>query len=79
MTKDGNKDFSAKRLKSAREWRLMSQHTLSERSGYAKSTINRWEKGERVPNLTAVHILAGVLDVNPEWLRGLARNYRTPG
>jgi len=56
------------RIKSARENKEMDQGTLSRKVDVAMRTLQRWEKGEQVPDGQYLVKLARSMGVRPEWL-----------
>ncbi len=56
------------RIKSARENKEMDQGTLSRKIDVAMRTLQRWEKGEQVPDSQYLLRLAKSMGVRPEWL-----------
>ena len=56
------------RIKSARENKEIDQSTLSRRVDVAMRTLQRWEKGEQVPDGQYLLKLARSMGVRPEWL-----------
>ncbi len=56
------------RLRTARENKEMDQATLAQKVGVVTRTLQRWEKGEQVPDGLAITRLAKVTAVQPTWL-----------
>ncbi len=56
------------RLRTARETKEMDQGTLAERAGVVTRTLQRWEKGEQVPDGVALTRLARATGVQASWL-----------
>lgn len=56
------------RLRTARENREMDQLTLARKIGVVTRTLQRWEKGEQVPDGIAITKLAKATSVLPTWL-----------
>jgi repressor LexA len=56
------------RLRSARETKELDQATLAQKMGIATRTLQRWEKGEQVPDGVAITRLAKTTGVQPMWL-----------
>lgn len=52
-------------LQALRKKRKLSQQQLADLVGVEQPTIQRWEHGKRLPDLDALHRLAGVLGVSP--------------
>ena len=58
----------AERIRMARENKDVDQTTLSEKVGITSRTLQRWEKGEQVPDGDYIVMLAKQTGVRPEWL-----------
>jgi len=56
------------RLRTARETKEMDQGTLAEKAGVVTRTLQRWEKGEQVPDGVALTRLARATGVQASWL-----------
>jgi repressor LexA len=56
------------RLRQARESAKLDQAVLSAKAGVVTRTLQRWEKGEQVPDGVAITKLAKVTAVQPVWL-----------
>jgi repressor LexA len=56
------------RLRTARENRELDQVTLATKVEVAVRTLQRWEKGEQVPDSNYLLKLARLTNVKPEWL-----------
>ncbi len=56
------------RLRSARENKELDQATLAEKIGVATRTLQRWEKGEQVPDGVSITRIAKATQVHPTWL-----------
>ena len=56
------------RIKEARENRELDQATLATKLGVATRTLQRWEKGEQVPDAMSVVRIAEWTEANPHWL-----------
>ena len=61
----------AKRLKELREEKNVSALQLSKELRVSASTILRWEKGQRLPNIDALILLAKYFKVSTDYLCGL--------
>ena len=61
----------AERLKELRKERNMSELQLAKVLGVSSTTINRWGRGLRVPNLDSLLLLARFFDVSIDYLCGL--------
>lgn len=68
----------AKRLKECRELRELSYQDLSDKTGLAKSTLQRYEKGfiKKIP-VETVKLIASVLNVDAGYLMGWNDNKPT--
>jgi len=62
------KSTIGERLRSARERKSLDQATLSEKAGVVTRTLQRWEKGEQVPDGLAITRIAKATQVHPNWL-----------
>lgn len=56
------------RINEARLNKELDQHTLAEKVDVATRTLQRWEKGEQVPDSNYLMRLAKFTGVRPEWL-----------
>ncbi len=56
------------RIRTARENKDLDQSTLAEKTGIVTRTLQRWEKGEQVPDGLAITRIAKVTNVQPTWL-----------
>lgn len=56
------------RLRGARENKEIDQATLAEKIGVATRTLQRWEKGEQVPDGVSITRIAKATQVHPTWL-----------
>ncbi len=56
------------RLREARENKELDQATLAEKIGVATRTLQRWEKGEQVPDGVTITRIARATAVQPSWL-----------
>lgn len=59
------------RLKELREERKLSEFQLAKELGINQTTINRWERGLRTPNIEMVMIIAKYFKVSTDYLCGL--------
>jgi len=67
------------RIRAARENKELDQVELSERVGVATRTLQRWEKGNQVPDGNYLISLARYTGVRPEWiLTGEGEMYQFP-
>lgn len=62
------KESIAVRIRLARQGRAMDQARLAARLDVATRTLQRWEKGEQVPDSNFLMRLAKILGVTPHWL-----------
>jgi len=62
------KNTIGERLREARENKEMDQSTLAEKAGIVTRTLQRWEKGEQVPDGVAITRLAKATGVQASWL-----------
>jgi repressor LexA len=62
------KSTIGERLRQAREAKEMDQSGLAGKTGVVTRTLQRWEKGEQVPDGNAITRLARVTNVQPTWL-----------
>lgn len=61
----------AERIKELREERKLTMSQLAKELGIRQSTISRWERGERLPNLDAIIALAKFFKLSTDYLCGL--------
>ena len=64
------------RLRMLRERQNRKQHVISELCGLNKSTLRRYELGEREPGLKKLVSIADYFDVSLDYLVGLTDNPR---
>jgi repressor LexA len=62
------KQTLAQRIREARRGRGIDQVTLAARLDVASRTIQRWEKGEQVPDSNYLMRLAKITGASPQWL-----------
>ncbi|HUI09870.1 MAG TPA: XRE family transcriptional regulator [Bacteroidota bacterium] len=62
------KSTIGERLRAARERKELDQATLAAKAGVVTRTLQRWEKGEQVPDGIAITKIARVTNVQPVWL-----------
>ncbi len=62
------KNTIGERLREARENKEMDQATLAGKAGVVTRTLQRWEKGEQVPDGVAITRLAKATGVQASWL-----------
>jgi repressor LexA len=62
------KSTIGERLRRAREAKHLDQASLSEKVGIVTRTLQRWEKGEQVPDGLAITRIAKATGVHPTWL-----------
>ena len=58
------------RIKKTRKERRLTQQELADKIGASLITVNRWEKGERTPNISMLQKIATALDVSVAYLMG---------
>lgn len=56
------------RVRSARETKGLDQATLSDKLGIVARTLQRWEKGEQIPDGVSITKIARITGVQPTWL-----------
>jgi transcriptional regulator with XRE-family HTH domain len=61
----------ADRLRARRQELRLTQEQLSEQTGVTQSTISQLERGEQIPTLRSLVVLAKALDVPIDWLLGV--------
>lgn len=59
-----------RRLKYIREKKNLKQNYVAKRIGIHNSTLNKYESGEREPDLEILNKLADLYDVSVDWLSG---------
>ena len=62
------KNSIGERLREARENKAMDQTTLADKAGVVARTLQRWEKGEQVPDGVSITRLAKATGVQASWL-----------
>ena len=62
------KSTIGERVRTARENKELDQQSLASKVGVATRTLQRWEKGEQVPDSNFLMRLAKQTGVRPEWL-----------
>lgn len=62
------KNSIGERLREARENKQLDQTTLADKAGIVARTLQRWEKGEQVPDGVAITRLAKATGVQASWL-----------
>jgi repressor LexA len=62
------KNSIGERLREARENKQLDQATLADKAGIVTRTLQRWEKGEQVPDGVAITRLAKATGVQASWL-----------
>lgn len=62
------KNTIGERLREARENKEMDQVTLADKAGVVARTLQRWEKGEQVPDGVSITRLAKATGVQASWL-----------
>ncbi len=67
------------RVREARENKEFDQATLAEKVGIATRTLQRWEKGDQIPDGISITKIAKTTNVHPHWLlTGEGEMYPTP-
>lgn len=66
-------EFS-KRLRKLREKRGISRKTLAELCGMSRNSVERYERGERIPSLTDAEEIAEFFGVSLDWMCGRKPN-----
>ena len=67
------------RVREARENKEFDQATLAQKVGIVTRTLQRWEKGEQVPDGISITKIAKVTGVHPHWLlTGAGEMYPVP-
>ncbi len=67
------------RVREARERKQLDQGTLSEKIGVVTRTLQRWEKGEQIPDGLSLTRIAKATNVHPHWLlTGEGEMYQMP-
>ena len=61
-------DILGKRIRRARKEKQLNQRSLARKIDVASRTLQRWEKGEQVPDSIYLLRLAQSIGVRPEWL-----------
>ncbi|MCK5574020.1 MAG: helix-turn-helix transcriptional regulator [Bacteroidetes bacterium] len=56
------------RLRTAREAKQLDQATLARKVGIVTRTLQRWEKGEQIPDGVSITKIAKATNVHPTWL-----------
>jgi repressor LexA len=56
------------RIRAARENKQLDQSTLADKAGVVTRTLQRWEKGEQVPDGVSITKIARATGVQPTWL-----------
>ena len=56
------------RMREARENKELDQATLAEKIGVVTRTLQRWEKGEQIPDGVSITRIAKATNVHPHWL-----------
>ncbi len=73
------KSTIGERIRAARESKELDQATLAEKIGVVTRTLQRWEKGEQIPDGISITKIAKSTKVMPTWvLTGQGGMYPTP-
>jgi transcriptional regulator with XRE-family HTH domain len=70
----GAPGFDGRRLRAARRAAGLTQLQLSELVGVHETAVTNWERGERVPRVDRLRVLAAALKVRPADLTDLAED-----
>jgi repressor LexA len=62
------KSTIGERLRTARDNKALDQAVLAEKIGVVTRTLQRWEKGEQIPDGIAITRIAKATNVQPTWL-----------
>src|SRR5881296_4347842 len=62
------KSTIGERVREARENKDFDQATLAEKVGIVTRTLQRWEKGEQIPDGISITKIAKATNVHPHWL-----------
>ena len=54
-------------IRAARQSRNLTQAQLAEKTGYARQTISRWEKGDQAITVGALVKILKVLRIGQQW------------
>jgi transcriptional regulator with XRE-family HTH domain len=65
------------RLRSAREYRGLTQGQLAERANLQPSAISHFETGARKPSFDNLRLLADTLDVTTDYLLGRVEEFKS--
>ena len=68
FSKKSMKSSLGDRIREARENKEMDQGTLATKAGVVARTLQRWEKGEQVPDGVSITRIAKATNANPMWL-----------
>jgi repressor LexA len=67
------------RMREARENKEFDQSTLADKIGIVTRTLQRWEKGEQIPDGISITKIAKATGVHPQWLlTGEGEMYHSP-
>ncbi len=73
------KSTIGERIREAREGKAMDQASLAGKIGVATRTLQRWEKGEQIPDGLSITRIGKATNVHPSWLlTGEGERYGTP-
>lgn len=67
-----NVEIMAKRLRETREKLNLTRQELSNASGVSQSMIYYYEKGEKIPSVTAFYSLCKALNMSADYMLGFA-------
>lgn len=68
-------DGFPRRLKKLRERKRISRRVLADFCRISKSTVARYERGEREPTASAICRMADYFEVSTDYLLGRAKNF----
>lgn len=72
MSLNDNPTIRPERLRQRRLELKLSQEEVSERAGINQSTISQLERGEQIPTVRSLVLLAKVLGTSIDWLLGIS-------
>ena len=65
-----NENILGERLKLCRKSNQLTLEQIGNQLGVTKTTVSRWEKGNRLPDIPALLALADYFDVSTDYLLG---------
>lgn len=75
MKQSSPSEMFPQRLRTAREYRGLSQGELAKRANLQPSAISHFETGTRKPSFDNLHLLADTLDVTTDYLLGRVEEF----